>query len=104
MPVGRGLFPVNPKNPHHRDQSPGTSDHQQAYRVAGSDSNLVILEVAHVPPDFSGRRDFPWQAGARIFHKGLFMIRAALLAEFRKHREVRFGKDLLVVHTAATAA
>ena len=42
--------------------------------------HLVIREVAHVPPDFSGRRirrDSPWQAHARIFHKGLFVVLAA---------------------------
>ena len=68
--------------------------------VAGSDGNLLILEVASVPPDFSGRRirrDSPWQAGARISRswsiKGLFVIRVADLAVVPK-RVIKWGSDI----------
>jgi hypothetical protein len=51
----------------------------------------------YVPPDFSGRRicrDSPWQAGARISRssptKGLFVIRAAVLAAVPKCRLLAF--------------
>jgi hypothetical protein len=66
---------------------------KRALELAGDlqNGNPIILELAPVPSDFSDRRirrDSPWQAGARISHfsatKGLFVIRAAVLAAVPK--------------------